>query len=178
MRYAINFEKTINQLVPYYLGGRKLILYLQSLMKPLASVNEEFVDWAKETRIEASMTSQIFKLEWFLNRRFSKYFQDPTKRITIKNGEKAGTPIYNQGASDIPDQDQFKLFQDNTNDPGDTGVLLYHGEMTDTSSVSFLVYSPAIDKAKITEEAYRTMMEYQIDKYKLAGKTYTIKINK
>lgn len=34
MRYVIDFAKTINRLVPYYIGGRKLILYLQALMKP------------------------------------------------------------------------------------------------------------------------------------------------
>ena len=74
MRYAINFDKTINRLVPYYIGGRRLILYLQALMKPLQEANDAFVEYAKETRIEASMTSQKFKFEWFLNRKFSKYF--------------------------------------------------------------------------------------------------------
>lgn len=63
MRYFINFDKTINQLVPYYIGGRKLILYLQALMFPLRRVNDGFVEYAKETRIEAAMTSQIFKFD-------------------------------------------------------------------------------------------------------------------
>ena len=71
MRYYINFDKTINQLVPYYIGGRKLILYLQALMSPLRRLNDDFVSYAKETRIEAAMTSQIFKFEWFLNHKFS-----------------------------------------------------------------------------------------------------------
>ena len=44
MRYAINLDKTVNQLVPYYLGGRKLILYLQALMKPLQTINDAFVN--------------------------------------------------------------------------------------------------------------------------------------
>lgn len=83
MRYFINFDKTINQLVPYYIGGRKLILYLQALMSPLRRVNDDFVEYAKETRIEAAMTSQIFKFEWYLNRKFKKYFANGG-RIAIK----------------------------------------------------------------------------------------------
>lgn len=62
MRYFINFDKTVNQFVPHYLGGRKLILFLQSILVPLQQLNKEFSEWAKEKRIEASMTSQIFKL--------------------------------------------------------------------------------------------------------------------
>lgn len=91
MRYYINFDKTINQLVPYYIGGRKLILYLQALMSPLRRLNDDFVSYAKETRIEAAMTSQIFKFEWFLNHKFSKYFAHGG-RISIKNTAVLGVP--------------------------------------------------------------------------------------
>ena len=83
MRYYINFDKTINQLVPYYIGGRKLILYLQALMSPLRRLNDDFVSYAKETRIEAAMTSQIFKFEWFLNHKFSKYFAHGGRQQTL-----------------------------------------------------------------------------------------------
>ena len=93
MRYYINFDKTVNQLVPYYIGGRKLILYLQALLHPLRKLNDDFIAYAKETRIEAAMTSQIFKFEWYLNRKFKQYFIHGGK-ITIKNSEVLGTPIY------------------------------------------------------------------------------------
>lgn len=91
MRYYINFDKTVNQLVPYYIGGRKLILYLQALLHPLRKLNDDFIAYAKETRIEAAMTSQIFKFEWYLNRKFKQYFIHGGK-ITIKNSEVLGTP--------------------------------------------------------------------------------------
>ena len=98
MRYYINFDKTINQLVPYYIGGRKLILYLQALMSPLRRLNDDFVSYAKETRIEAAMTSQIFKFEWFLNHKFSKYFAHGGS-ISIKNTAVLGVPIYKESAN-------------------------------------------------------------------------------
>ena len=71
---TINFDKLVNQLTPHYLGGRKYVLWLQSLCHPLKSLNDAFKEWAVEKRIEASMTSQTIMLEWFLNHKFNKYF--------------------------------------------------------------------------------------------------------
>ena len=171
MRYAINFDKLINRLVPHYIGGRKLILYLQAIMKPLQDINDEFVSYAKETRIEAAMTSQIFKFEWFLNRKFSKYFTDGG-RISIKNGEHIGTPIYYGNAS-IPLSEHMVMYynSENTNK-----VSLYHqNEKTEGNQVSFVVTSPAVDTSLITAEQYEKMLRYYIDKYRISGKTYVIK---
>ena len=191
MRYAINFDKTINQLVPYYLGGRRLILLLQACIRPLQKVNEEFVEYAKEQRIEAAMTSQIFKFEWFLNRKFKKYFDDPNALITIKNGEKLGSPVYNESAQDIPNEEQFKLWrQSGESDTHDDAVLYHSDEQTVGSSHSFLVCVPMLGQIKdsqgnptgqlidgITVDQFKAMMAYWVDKYKLSGKTYKIIIN-
>lgn len=174
MRYYINFDKTINQFVPHYLGGRKLILFLQSLIHPLRSVNNSFVEWAKETRIEASMTSQVFKFEWFLNRKFKKYFLNGEGQISIKNGEKLGVAIYHQSA-DIADADNLVVYHESEGIKSE--ALYYANEKTDESSVSFTVFTPQIDETLITREAYLAMMSYYIDKYRLAGKTYNIKFN-
>lgn len=184
MRYAINFDRTINQLVPYYLGGRKLILFLQSCIKPLQAVNQSFVEWAKETRIEATMTSQVFKLEWFLNRKFSKYFDDPTQKITIKNGEKIGTPIFNQSANDIADSEQFIIYEQ-VEGSEDTAVLFHKNELTDENMHSFIVCCPKLWKSEssgllkdgIAEGEFISMLSHYVDKYKISGKTYKIIIN-
>lgn len=183
MRYKINFDKTINQLVPYYLGGRKLILFLQSCIKPLQSVNDSFVEWAKETRIEASMTSQIFKFEWFLNRKFKKYFADQNERITIINGGKMGTPIYYQSATDIPDSEQFIIF--GQEEEGESKKLYYSNELTEDAAFSFTVSCPKLLKSEegllvggITEKEFLSMVSFYVNKYRISGKTYNITIDK
>lgn len=173
MRYTINFDKTINQLVPYYIGGRKLVLYLQALMKPLQTLNAAFSEYAKEQRIEAAMTSQIFYFEWFLNRKFSKYFQNGGQ-ITIKNGERLGVPIQWENA-DVDASEDLLLYKE---EEGIKNVALYHSnEQTDGSSHSFVVSSPAINTQLISIENYKAMLSHYIDKYRLSGKTYVIKIN-
>ena len=184
MRYKINFDKTINQLVPYYLGGRKLILFLQSCIKPLQVLNLSFVEWAKETRIEASMTSQIFKLEWYLNRKFAKYFDDSAQKITIKNGEIIGTPIFNQSAQDVLDSEQFIIYEQSEKEV-DTAVLFHQNELTEENMYSFLVCCPKLWKSDssgllrngITEVEFVSILSHYIDKYKISGKTYKIIIN-
>ena len=170
MRYVIDFAKTINRLVPYYIGGRKLILYLQALMKPLQEVNDAFVEYAKETRIEGSMTSQKFKFEWFLNRKFGKYFANGG-RILIKNSEHLGAPIYYGNAS-IPLSDHLVMYYASE---GNNNVKLhYQNEKTAESSVSFVVSSPTINTSLISQEKYEAMLRYYIDKYRISGKTYNI----
>nr|DAU89502.1 MAG TPA: hypothetical protein [Caudoviricetes sp.] len=173
MRYFINFDKTINQLVPYYIGGRKLILYLQALMSPLSRLNDDFVTYAKETRIEAAMTSQIFKFEWYLNRKFRKYFANGG-RISIKNSESLGAPIYKESAN-IDVRQNMLVYYDNETDITRQLVLYRSDEQTEESSVSFIVTTPQIDTKLISEQKYVAMLKYVIDRYRLANKTYIIK---
>lgn len=175
MRYCIDFNKTINQFVPHYLGGRKLILFLQSCLHPLQSVNAGFVKWATEMRIEAAMTSQTFKFEWFLNRKFRQYFLNSSECIMIQNGDRLGAPIYHQNA-DVPSYEHMVLHTE-AEGKGQGQELFYSYEQTFESSVSFTVSSPQIDENLITREAYMAMLSYYIDKYRLAGKTYNIKFN-
>lgn len=171
MRYWMNFDKTINQLVPYYLGGRKLILYLQALIKPLQMISDEFSEYAKEMKIEASMTSQIMIFEWYLNRKFSKYFLDPSERIVITNGVHLGVPIYHENA-DIPSSEHMVLY--NASENTNTDALYYEDEKTNESKVSFIVSTPHINTELISEEKYEAMVKHYIDRYRIANKTYLL----
>lgn len=173
MRYYINFDKTVNQLVPYYIGGRKLILYLQALLHPLRKLNDDFIAYAKETRIEAAMTSQIFKFEWYLNRKFKQYFIHGGK-ITIKNSEVLGTPIYKEFAN-ISDSENILIFKGTETNNSKQLILYRSDEQTDESTVSFVVTTPQIDTRLISEQKYIAMLKYAIDRYRLANKTYIIK---
>lgn len=172
MRYAINFDKLVNRLVPYYMGGRKLILYLQAILKPMQSINESFAEYAKETRIEASMTSQIFKFEWFLNRKLKKYFLNGGA-IFIHNSGHSGTPIYYEDAN-VDASSHLLMYQSNEDESSNTAHLYYQNEKSENCKVSFVVTSPAIDTTLITQEQYHSMLKSYIDKYRISGKTYLI----
>jgi hypothetical protein len=170
MRYSISFDKTINQLTPHYIGGRKLILLMQALVSPLKSLNQDFTEYATEKRIETSMTSQILPFTWFLNRKFKKYFQSQAERITIINMATLGVPIYNENA-DIIQTENLSLY---TEKEGKGNAFYYQNERTDTNTYSFIVHSPAIDTTLISKQSYLSMLTYWIERYRLAGKTYKI----
>lgn len=170
MRYSINFDKTINQLTPHYIGGRKLILLMQALVSPLQILNKDFSEYAAEKRIEASMTSQILPFAWFLNRKFKKYFLQKSGRITITNLATLGVPLYNESA-DIVQGDNLSLY---TEKEGKGKAFYYQNERTDTNTYSFIVHTPAIDTSLISKESYISMLTYWIERYRLAGKTYKI----
>lgn len=43
MRYKLPIDRSVNRLVPHYLSGRRFILFVQSCLYPLQSLNERFV---------------------------------------------------------------------------------------------------------------------------------------
>ena len=174
MRYKINFDKTINQLIPHYMGGRKLILYLQALMKPLQMANDEFVSYAKETRIDALMTSQVIKFEWYLNRKLHKYFLPNEGKITIQATASVGLPLYHSKSEAIGKTDAVLY---NESEKQKSAVLHHQGERTTSSSHSFIVVTPNINEALISKDEYIAMLSYYIDRYRISGKTYDIKFN-
>lgn len=69
-QYKININKIICRLLPFYLRGRNLILFLQGIAAPLDFYNKGehcFQKWAQETLLSASMTAQPIRIEWYLN---------------------------------------------------------------------------------------------------------------
>lgn len=177
MRYSLPTDKLINRLVPHFLSGRRYILFLQSLVYPLFTLNRHFVAHAKEKKIEAGMTSQTLYFEWFLNRKFKRYFNDSNESIYIHESTGIGVDIYFENAVNSK---PFTLWYENelvfTNDPLEQPREFYFkAEEKAINKVSFMVCVPTIKGIEEREFVY--MLSYVVNTYKLAGKTYLIKIN-
>lgn len=170
-RYTINNERLINKLVPHYIGGRNIILYLQAICKPLQDLNDWFCEWVKETKIEMAMTSQVFYFEWYLNHKFKKYFKKSTEVITISDGVLVGTVVYLESATNVTNMALY-----NEGETGTTAILYMFGIDT-VNSADFYVNSPAIDTSIISEDEYSQMLNSVVNKYRIACKKYLIKIN-
>ncbi len=176
MRYKLPTDRLVNQLVPYYLCGRKYILMLQSLIYPLSLLNDKFVAFAKLRHIEARMTSQVIYFEWYLNYKFSTYFKEPSERIFISESDPLGVDIYHE---DSTSSRPFTVWQENeqilTSNPLEEPREFYTMTEEHTiNDVSFIVNVPAIN---ITEREFVYLLSYEVNRYKIAGKTYKIKIN-
>lgn len=172
--YHINTDRLVNQLLPHYLGGRKLVLLLQALLTPLQTLAIKWEQWANNKRMEAAMTSQIILFENFLNKRFSKYLQNPSDRILISDGELPGVPLYwEELNSNISYLTLYSASEQSSNNP----TMYWRDEKLVSSDVSFIVVCPSVNTQIISEKELSAMISYYVNRYKVAGKKYTIIYN-
>jgi hypothetical protein len=146
-----------------------MILFLQSLLQPLNTLNKTWKEWADEKRIEAALTSQVIMLEYFLNRKFKKYLADTSQPIIISDGEVNGTPMYWQSANSV---DDVVLY--NASEKKDTQTFRWKDEKLVSSDVSFIVSCPAVNTEIISETELTAMISYYVEKYRIAGKTFKV----
>lgn len=176
MRYKLPTDKLINRLVPYYLSGRRYILLLQSWVWPLRVLNDWFTGFAREKHIEARMTSQVMYFEWFLNYKFSRHFADSSDRIFITESTPLGVDIYRENAVNSR---PFTVWKENeqvaTANPLEEPREFYQiAEERAINKVSFIVNIPTIT---ISTKEFVYMLSFVVNTYKVAGKTYLIKID-
>lgn len=176
-RYLLPADKLVNRLAPYYLCGRKHILFLQSMVAPLKTLNGEFCRFAGEKHIEARMTSQVMYFEWFLNHKFSKYLKNGEERITLSEGSPLGADIYRENSlAGKPFTVWYNLQEiPVTLSPEENPREFYYlMEEKTINKVSFLILVPEIT---LPQKEFVQMLSYVTDTYRIAGKTYLIRIN-
>lgn len=169
-------DRLINQLVPHYLPGRRIILFMQSLVWPLKTLNDRFTAFAKEKRIEAAMTSQVYYFEWYLNRKFNKFLADPSEKIFIRESSPIGVDLYYEDAQyskpfTVWFEGERVLAAEEAEEPR---LMRLAVEEKAVNKASFMVCVPQIN---IPEHELVHMLSYTVNTYKIAGKTYLIKIN-
>ena len=121
------------------------------------------------------MTSQVIYFEWYLNYKFSRYFTDPNERIFLSESEPLGVDIYHEDATSSR---PFTVWQENeqitTSNPLEEPREFYSvAEERTINDVSFIVNVPTL---LIDERELVYMLTYEVNRYKVAGKTYKIKI--
>ncbi len=176
MRYKLPTDKLINRLVPYYLSGRSYVLLLQSMVWPLKLLNDRFTAYAGEKHIEARMTSQVMYFEWYLNYKFSRYFSDVSDRIFLSDSIPLGVDLYYESAVNSR---PFTVWKEG--EQVETGNALERprefymkAEEKAVNKTSFVVNVPSVT---IPTREFVYMLSFVVNTYKVAGKTYMIKID-
>lgn len=171
-RYNINMAKIANSLISYQVTDRKRVLLNQALLYPIQSIADKFKLWVQETHIESAMTSQVFYFEWFLNRKFRKYFKDTLDAISIRDSENTGQPIFMQSE----EANHFLTAYESEDGLKDELEPLYKTvENESDRAKSFVVFIPA--NTTIPTPDLINMVKFYVDRYKVAGKTYEIKVS-
>lgn len=176
MRYRLPVDRLVNQLVPHYLSGRRFILFVQSCLYPLQGLNERFRAFARERHIEARMTSQVIYFEWYLTYRFRTYFKNVKDRIFIKESETIGVDLYHENAEYRRPCTIWFAGEEITavNDTERPRPFYRLVEEKFINKVSFVVCVPPIT---IPPREIVYMLSFVVNTYKIAGKTYLIKID-
>ena len=91
-RYDIDNAKVIGRVLPFYIRGRKISVFLYAIAYPLVTLHETFKEWALQKKIEASITSQTLTMEWYLTYLFKDRFEDEAAsfRITDNFSDQSG----------------------------------------------------------------------------------------
>lgn len=176
MRYELLTDKLVNRLVPHYLSGRRYILFLQSLVWPLKTLNDRFQAFAYEKHIEARMTSQVLYFEWYLNYKFGKYLEDSRDRIFIQDSHSIGVDLYHEGASVNRPCTIWYNGEEITSDQAEEQPRPFYlnAEEKLINRESFMVCVPPV---RINTQEFVYMLSYAVNAYRIAGKTYLIKID-
>ncbi len=176
MRYKLLVDRLVNQLVPHYLCGRRLILLVQSALHPLQALNDRFRLFTREKHIEARMTSQVIYFEWFLNYRLGKYLAAREDRIFLRDTSPVGVDIYHQAAEHAR---PFTVWYEGeavaTVRPDEQPRALHRtAEERTIGKVSFMV---AVPRITIPQQEFVHMLSCIVNTYRLAGRTYLILID-
>ena len=173
VRYRLYADRLVNMLTHPSQRGRDNILWIQSMISPLQRINDQWQSWVRMKTIEANVTSQVFHFEWYLNYRFSQYIKNDGERITFAHYIDWGVPVFSAGelgeilnmcwgetenASGAPQNEKPK-------------PLFFEYESVGDITASFKINIPEIT---ITKEEFDIMLRAEVERYRLAGKTYAI----
>lgn len=152
-RYKIDNPTVIGKLLPFFIRGRKVTLFLEAIASPLVYVHNQFVSWAEERMYETRVTSQKQILLWYLTHRFRQYFINKDEKFTIAfaNSNKDDTKEY----------------------PYDINLWMYGYEFE-----GWIIFkSPRIlETSQYTIEQYKMDVSAIIHRYKVCSFKFIIKI--
>lgn len=169
--YRINTDRLVNIFTPLFIRGENHVKFVQALLRPFQTLNDNFVLEAQDRKIQANMTSQVLLFEWYLNYKFEHLFDVPTDKIRIVHTQDLSSSLFYEAESS---PEEFILFNE-AEASGVDPILFIENETTVRLTESFWLSVPK-NKSSITEEDYTNGIKVEIEKYRLAGKTYAIKI--
>lgn len=187
--YGIDFyEKVAKDLLPHFLQKKALnawvtdggfpwvtvsgetwnsgaasrhLKWLACLMKPLDQLNLTFRGWVGDVRYQMYLNGQVQYLEHYLN----DLYDNSLRRIYIDDGD-AGVPFFVYNKADGT-QNEYVYNKSEL----ETAPVLYN-KSDYAGQVDFIVVIPWANIPSADE----TIMKAQVNKYKLAGKRFSIQV--
>jgi hypothetical protein len=159
MNFNFNFFDYIKQAVPFFLRKEKFLAFLETLLKPTQTINDEFGDYVPAMRKKAHQTGQVVYLERLLN----DLYDNTLRRIYIDEGQANILPpfVFNK-VEDRP------IYIYNKAEGEDLFYLYNKSEFF--TEPDFIVFVPTA----ILDPALQILIERQVNEYKQAGKQFEV----
>jgi len=165
-KYQIDNARAICRLLPFWIRGRRMILFLEAVSHPLKKVHDAFKEWAYERLIDATITSQQISLVWFLNHRLRKYFinQGDSFRIT-SDAFSEGEIVYNFSENFLTGNHYAYDYGEEV-EPATENMLLKNFNEGVTYNADIIIIAPDIvETEEYGKENYKNEIRRYIDSY-------------
>ncbi len=177
--YSIDNARTICETTPFFVRGRRLLLFLEAIAHPLVSIHDEFKRWAVERNIEAMVTSQTMPLQWYLTHKFKDMFLDKTACFRIIDNTASKVWIGDRNELMVTEVRRVVTNVDEHELPVGYEQLRIENTTESGSSAAseYSVIAPAIQEiAKYTNVNYRNDIKKIMSRYLTTQVEYDIKI--
>ena len=171
----IDNSRIIARLLPYWLRGKKVFLFLKAILHPLVPVHTSFIEWAKDKYIKAHITSQKQSLEWYLNYRLKNHFANVTLSFEILYDTcSIENVIFTESEKDLRREHTAPIyFNDEESKVGEM-ILRQKGEVKE-ATVTGNIYAPAITPtSNYSTEDYRREITSIVNQFITNFKKYNV----
>lgn len=165
----IDNGKLLGRLLPFWLRGKRITLFLLAILSPLISLHNKFKGWALEHYIVAHITAQRKSIEWYLNYKLKSHFLEPDKRFQVFCGvDKPENIIFRNSEFHNIEAYTAPIYYNDEEDKGNHEMITYYKDEVVEATGAASIYAP-----KIIETISYDMTDYIKDIHSYLDKFIT-----
>lgn len=163
-KYSINNETVVARLLPWFMRGKRLYVFLLGISQPIVSVYLAWKEWVYRMILDAVLTTQPIVLNWYLNEKYGKHILEQGKRFYIGPCLNEYCTIYNFDEDNPEDFDDFFYNIDENND---SVFISDHGSIDILNTdYTFYIYYPTLRLDNDGRDRLFREITKKIDSYK------------
>lgn len=174
-KYKVDLSATIGKVLPFYMRGRKVSLFLEAILKPIEMLHEAWVRWSEERIIDTSMTSQPLAIAWYLKHKLYDHLINKSDEFLVKNGIDSPTSIlFTESESFKSDEYSQHVYCMDENMEVLTMTVMTKVEVID-DNINFAIIAPEVKETSMyDEDDYKHEITRLVNNYNTSFKTYQI----
>lgn len=181
-RYTVSSKTLVGQVVPFFLRGRRILRFLAAVCTPLDSVNKSFCEWARDTLVDAAMTSQVVVMKWGLKCKLGKYMLNSADDFYFDTYDRSNyATLYENNAEQdgAPEVKQIYMSENEGEKLGENvaRVLIRDRDEITGEGNEILIAAPP-HNGRVTDEEYERLIKQCLEKYLVYDVEYKIIISK